>query len=187
MSSATVTKAEPKATITEPKAPFLSHKRSDSHTHGVSEHFRTRSTARNYDQRVGHTNGAETPLYYSNIPNYASRFDQTPLADSHLVTDGRWKINSPYATLGHTYGSKSHLKAGSYRASHSVLVTVNPTGRRFFPRRSLRSCDRRTKGSITRPVRRTQGHSPLCDIAPFPHKLNSGSPSSVCVTEAYFE
>jgi hypothetical protein len=124
VSSATVTKAEPKATITEPKAPFLSHKRSDSHTHGVSEHFRTRSTARNYDQRVGHTNGAETPLYYSNIPNYASRFDQTPLADSHLVTDGRWKINSPYATLGHTYGSKSHLKAGSYRASHSVLVTV---------------------------------------------------------------
>ena len=62
VSSATVTKAEPKATIAEPKATFLSHKRSDSHTHGVSEHFGTRSTALNYDQRVGHTNGAETPL-----------------------------------------------------------------------------------------------------------------------------
>jgi hypothetical protein len=147
VSSATVTKAEPKATITEPKAPFLSHKRSDSHTHGVSEHFRTRSRALKYDQRVGHTNGAETPLYYSNSPQLRVPLRSKPLADSNLVTDGRWKINSPYATLARTYGSKSHLKAGSYRASHSVLVTVNPTGRRFFPRKSLRSCDRRTKGS----------------------------------------
>jgi len=76
-----------------------------------------------------------------------------------------------------TFFCRGTLKAGFYRTSDSVLVTVNPTGRRFFPR---------NHSVLVTVVRKDQSQDQSRRTIP-PTNLIPGSSSSVCVTEVCLE